>query len=88
MIVAGSQGDFGEQFILLGLSEVNIELLKQGKPIRCTRDSHGNGIPAGWEIAIMYGKTEQAIMDELRGLGTVTPETKVYVDPRLGQPGT
>lgn len=48
--------------IILGLSKENIARLKQGKPILF--DATNLGLP-GKHIAIHYGETEQALMDEL-----------------------
>lgn len=50
--------------IILGLSQENITRLKQGKPILF--DATELGL-AGKHIAIHYGETEQALMNELMG---------------------
>ena len=49
-----------------GLSDRNIELLKEGKPI--VIDMAEMGIP-DMVIGIMYGETEEAIIEELRQAG-------------------
>lgn len=70
MIIARGKSDDGQQqLLLLGLSQGNIDRLREGKPIHVTRKSHGEGIPPGWAIAIVYGETEQAIVDEMREKG-------------------
>lgn len=61
MIKAG-----GPNVVLLGLSERNVELLKLGKPIQF--DGKEIGIP-GKKVFIMYGETEEDILDELRRAG-------------------
>lgn len=53
------------RLVLLGLSELNIQKLKEGKPILV--NGGDVGIP-GKEIVIMYGQTEQDIAKELEQL--------------------
>jgi hypothetical protein len=82
MIIArGEKG--GHQMIMLGLSEENVRRLQGGKPIDIKRESHGDGVPEGWEIVIFVGETEQSMKKELESLGAIGPETKITVDPRL-----
>ncbi len=56
--------------ILLGLSEGNLRLLKQGRPILIQGEDVG--LP-GVRIAIMYGETEAAIVAEIRSHGIQIP---------------
>jgi hypothetical protein len=56
-----------DQGILIGLSEKNIEKLKEGHPI--LKDS-----PKG-KLVILYGKTEFAILNELKKKGFISKET-------------
>lgn len=71
------------QFILLGLSRVNIHRLMEGKPILLRRETHGAGVPEGWTIGITFGETELQMKKELEDAGLLGPETKIHVDPRL-----
>jgi hypothetical protein len=52
--------------LVLGLSSENVKRLREGKPIRITKESHPNapldGVP---RILILYGDTERAIVEEL-----------------------
>lgn len=64
----------GVPVIILGLSARNVELLKEDKPI-LTKMAVGDG-PA-FEVLIMYGQTEQAIIDALRESGVSIPEVAV-----------
>jgi hypothetical protein len=85
MIIArGTLAEGGEgDLLVLGLSRVNVGRLVSGQPIKVTRETHGDGIPANWTIIIYYGETEQAMADELKQLGLVGPETRIHRDPRL-----
>lgn len=82
MIIArGDIKETGEQLLLLGLSRVNVSKLMQKQPIVLTRKSHGDGIPEGWQIVIMFGETEDHMAKEISAL--ITTETKIHRDPRL-----
>ncbi len=54
--------DFGRVSLGFGLSERNIELLKQSKPIHIDLDEMGLNA----SIMIMYGKTETDLMETLK----------------------
>jgi hypothetical protein len=58
------------ELVGLGLTAKNLELLREGKPIHF--DGVTCGVP-GYEFAIMYGETEQAIVDQLRSSGVALP---------------
>lgn len=75
----GSEGEI----LLLGLSRENVRRLQEGQPIHIRRVSHGEGVPEGWEIVILFGETERAIKSDLEKHGLISPETKIHVDPRL-----
>ncbi len=82
MIARGKTGDGGE-FLLIGLSKVNIERLQAGQPIRITRARHGDGVPEGWFIGIMAGESELDMQRQLEKAGAIGPKTKINIDPRL-----
>lgn len=48
---------------MLGLSETNIKLLKEGKPMKFNLDALG--LPSQ-EIVIFYGKTEKIMMEKFK----------------------
>lgn len=60
----------GKDFIILGLSELNVLKLKEGKPIHITDERFFDG-----EIAIVYGKTEERIAADLSEF--ISNETKI-----------
>lgn len=70
--------------LILGLTTENLRRLCQGKPILVARKTHGEAVPAGLEIVIIYGDDERTLLSQLRAAGLVTPETEVRVDARLG----
>jgi hypothetical protein len=57
-----TKGD-GTKLILLGLEEQNIQRLKEGQPIHV--EGEDIGFP-GIQIGIMYGETQQHMIDELK----------------------
>lgn len=73
MIKAVGRTGLGVPLLLLGLSRENVARLVAGEPVRVSAAEMGRlGMPQ-IEVAICYGKTEQAIIDELKALG-VGPE--------------
>ncbi len=64
-----TKGD-GTKLILLGLEELNIQRLKEGKPIHV--EGEDIGFP-GIQIGIIYGETQQAMIDELKKSGVELP---------------
>lgn len=65
-------GGSGEHKIVgLGISEQNVQMLKQGHPIIV----HGSDLGIGEDILIMYGETEDTIKEQLTPF--LGPNTKV-----------
>jgi hypothetical protein len=71
------------QVLLLGLSEENVRRLQARQPILCRPATHG-GIPEGWELWIMYGDNEGALLAELKQVGMVGPDTELLTHPAPG----
>lgn len=64
---AGATGD-GQPLLLLGLSEENMARLVAGEPILIRAEELvALGVPA-MQVVICYGKTESAILKELRAM--------------------
>lgn len=69
--------------LCLGLSDENVRLLKEGRPILVNLDEMGikishNGRPYNGDIIIHHGETEEAILEQFKAAGLVfAPETKV-----------
>lgn len=85
LIARGRDDDSGVEALILGLSRGNIERLLQGKPIRITRATHGDGIPENWLLCILFGETEQAIADELAVAGLLNKDVEVHRIPADNQ---
>lgn len=68
----GKRGD--REFLLLGLSAGNVAKLRDGKPVEILKEELG----IGFDIAIMYGETEQAIVAELQSLGLELPDPTTW----------
>lgn len=64
----GRTGD-GRPLLILGLSGENVTRLMADEPI--SFDLEAMGLPA-CQLVIVGGRTEQAIMDQLRGVGLVS----------------
>lgn len=75
--------DAAQEFLLLGLSRENVKRLTTGRPIRITRATHGDGVPEGWTVAIVFGETELQIKAALFAAGLIGPDTEFRIDPRL-----
>lgn len=67
--------------LLLGLSAENLRRLKLGDPIHVTKETHGEGIPDGWDLLITYGETEKDMCDELEKHGLLQPGVNVHPLP-------
>jgi hypothetical protein len=84
MLIARGKGKAdNSQMLLLGLSSENVRRLVIGEPIYVKRETHGDGVPEGWEIIIIHGATEASMRAELEAKGIVDETTKVHIDPRL-----
>jgi hypothetical protein len=68
----------GGDLILLGITPENLHRLEQGQPVLVK----GESIDKPFDIAIVWGETEQAIADELRKTGVEIPE---FPDPQPGE---
>lgn len=69
--------------VVLGLTTENIKRLMAGKPMHLTRDTHGEGVPDGFEFFILHGESEAAIAESLSP--TIGPDTAVHRDPKLNK---
>lgn len=66
MIKASGRTGLGVPLLILGLSGENVTRLAAGEPIRVSaQQMTGMGLPQV-EIVIHYGRTEQAVLDDLR----------------------
>lgn len=65
MIKGRCIGEDGADLIIFGLSARNVELLREGKPIRIRMEDLG----LKGTVLIMYGDTEQHIAAELSASG-------------------
>jgi len=71
MIKAASRTALGEPFLFLGLSGESVTRLAAGESILITSSQLAElGLPP-MVIAIHYGKTEDAILAEIKGHGVV-----------------
>lgn len=78
MIKAAGQTGDGKPLLLLGLSGENITRLVAGEPINITSAWMVEmGLPE-LTIALVYGRTEEAIMVELRAQGFADEHTEVH----------
>ena len=65
----------GTKFMLFGLSEGNIKLLKEGKPILV--DLAEIGLPHMGKVFIVYGETEEAITKQFKEAGLLSLDDMV-----------
>lgn len=83
MIRARGEHPDGREFVVLGLSDKNLELLREGKPILVTPESVGRG-PAWPEIMIMWGRTETELARQLAEVGALDEDTVIHGMPDMG----
>jgi hypothetical protein len=71
MIKARMHGPDGKSLLLLGLSEGNVQRLKQGHPILVLGEDIGT---PGSDYCILWGETEIDIIRELKSAGYLPPD--------------
>lgn len=72
MIKAAWKDDDGTRVFFFGLSEGNVQRLKEGKPIAVAMSQVGG--PSDAMVVIHYGETEDAIVADLKRHGMTLPE--------------
>jgi hypothetical protein len=86
MMIAKATKEDGTEILILGITRKNLERLVERKPICLRRKTHGEAIPAGFEIVLFFGEDELAMQAEMQTAGAIGPHTKVNIDPRLKDP--
>lgn len=81
LLARGNAG--ADEVLVIGLSRGNVDRLTSGQPILMRRETHGEGVPEGWQIAICFAETETELRREFVEAGMVTDNTKVMIDKRL-----
>ena len=71
----------GRDIVGFGLSEGNLERLRDGKPIEIDMQTMGL---SPMTVLIFYGETEEKMQESLKHL--IGPDTKVHIDPKLRNP--
>lgn len=77
MLRAVAVNEDGNNVLLLGLSSINIQLIKAGAPILIELEELG----LKGKVVIFHGHTEQDIMRLVSDL--IGPDTVLNIDPRL-----
>lgn len=72
----------GAPVLFLGLSQANLDLLPDDKPIRVVLAELNLDLSRLAEVVIFAGATEAEMMDQLAGAGLIGPHTDLRVDPR------
>lgn len=62
MLKAVAHSDAGETLVILGLSEMNVQKLKEGHPIAVEMEELG----FTGKLAIVYGETEDSLAEQFR----------------------
>jgi hypothetical protein len=68
--------DNGRKLVIIGLSDKNIRLLQENKPIPIL----GTEMDVEFDILVFAGSTEKDLLDKLREF--IGPNTKIDIDPR------
>jgi hypothetical protein len=79
MFTACAYREDGGLLLVFGLSDLNIEKLKEGKPMHISRKSHGMAIPDKMDIVIFTGKDEAEMrkaLDSLIGPATIVDQKR------------
>lgn len=81
MIIARGNSEGVLELLMIGLSRENVNRLVDEKPINLTRESHGKGIPEGWNVVIFFGETETDCVNKIQA--AIRPQTVVHIDSRI-----
>lgn len=73
--VVGRRGD--RRYLLLGLEQKNVDSLKEGKPL--VVEGAGMGIP--FDMFLVYGKTPEDIISDLKEAGLAVPAGPLPTKP-------
>ena len=79
MYANGTRDGKPVRLVVIGLSHRNLDLLREGKPIKIRGDAIG--LKKAIEVMIFAGETEQTMMREFSQF--IGPDTKLSIDPRL-----
>ncbi len=79
MIRFTAEGKDDRTLIGLGITQVNVEELTKGRPIRVTSESLG--LSEKFVILLFYGENLELLRSQLEPF--IGPDTKVNVDPLL-----
>lgn len=82
MMLARAESNKGPM-LLIGLSRRNIEKLIDGYPMEISRLKHGDAIPAGLTIGIIFGETEAEMHATLVKANAIGQKTTITKDQRL-----
>lgn len=82
MLRASAQGSKGP-VVICGITDGNIERLKNGMPILADLNSFGVNLPG--QLTILYGPTEADLELTLAAGGRIGPDTVRTADPRVDQ---
>lgn len=77
MLKAALKTKSGRSLVILGLSHVNLQRLKEGKAIKID----GNELGISVDISIFSGETEQTMAKDIAEF--IGPQTEVKIDRRL-----
>lgn len=79
MMGKGEKNNKPITLIVFGLSHRNLDLLREGKPIKFSGDTCG--LDASFEFVIFAGESERQMQRDF--VDMIGPQTKLHIDPRL-----
>lgn len=86
MIKASGRVEDGRAFLVLGITDGNIDRLMMGLPIQF--EGKDINVPELHTVTIFWGKNEPAVEQMFREHGLIGPETKIYDGDKLPNQGT
>jgi hypothetical protein len=61
------------EYLFFGLTEMNLQKLREGKPIRISAETHQGAVPEGWTIGIVWGENKEELQLTLEQAGIIDP---------------
>ena len=75
-MIFGRMSNNGLELVLVGLSEANLQKMKEGKPLVIGPNKE-DPVMERLVLCLICGETEEDMLEVLKGVGLVTPETSI-----------
>jgi hypothetical protein len=75
-VIFGRMSNNGMEFVLVGLSDANLQKMKEGKPL-VIGPNKADPVMERLVICLICGETEKDMLETLKTVGLVTPDNSI-----------